>query len=231
MAGVVVVFAKAPLPGAVKTRMTPPLTPVEAARLYACMLDDVLEHTARLARAFDLEPVVAVHPASRVGEVARRAPRWFRAVAQQGPDLGARMEAAARQAAAAGASPIVLRGSDSPALDAEHLEGALAALRQGADLALCPDLDGGYNLVAMRGAVRGLFDHPMSTRTVLEDTLERGRACGLRTAVLAPGFDLDTAADLEALAAARRERGHLPCPRTLSYLDAEGLWRHLAPRP
>ena len=230
MAGVVVVFAKAPLPGAVKTRMTPPLTPVEAARLYACMLDDVLEHTARLARAFDLAPVVAVHPPGRVAEVAARAPRWFRAVPQRGRDLGARMEAAARQAAAEAASPIVLRGSDSPALDVEDLEGALAALRGGADLALCPDLDGGYNLVAMRRAVPGLFAHPMSTRTVLEDTLERGRAAGLRTAVLRPGFDLDTAADLGVLARARRERERLPCPRTLAYLDAEDLWRHLVPR-
>lgn len=224
------VFAKAPLPGAVKTRMTPPLTPVEAARLYACMLDDVLEHTGRLARALGLEPVVAVHPPSRVGEVARRAPRWFRAVPQRGADLGARMDAAARQAAAGGGSPIVLRGSDSPALDVEHLEGALAALRDGADLVLCPDLDGGYNLVALREPVPGLFAHPMSTRTVLEDTLERGRAAGLRTAVLPPGFDLDTAADFEVLAAARREREHLPCPRTLAYLDTEDLWRHLVPR-
>ncbi len=230
MAGVVVVFAKAPLPGTVKTRMTPPLTPVEAARLYACMLDDVLEHTARLARAFDLEPVVAVHPASRVGEVARRAPRWFRAVPQWGRDLGARMEAAARLAAAGGFSPILMRGSDSPALDADHLEAALGALREGADLALCPDLDGGYNLVALREPVRGLFAHPMSTRTVLEDTLERGREAGLRAEVLRPGFDLDTATDLRWLAEARRRRGGLPCPRTLSYLDSEDLWRHLVPR-
>ena len=62
-AGVLVVFAKAPRPGEVKTRMCPPLTPEQAADFYAAMLDDVLEATAEFAPRLGLAPVLAVHPA------------------------------------------------------------------------------------------------------------------------------------------------------------------------
>ena len=110
-----VVFAKAPYPGAVKTRMTPGLRPEAAADLYRCMLEDVLEATADAARVLGAEPVLAVHPPNAVRELAGLAPAAFRIVAQRGPDLGRRMEWAVAEAAAAGARAVVLRGSDSPA--------------------------------------------------------------------------------------------------------------------
>lgn len=225
MRGLLVVFAKAPRVGEVKTRMTPPLAPAEAAALYACMLDDVLEASAALAGECGLEPVLAVHPAEACAELARRAPRAFRVVAQHGRDLGARMEWAVAEAAAGGIWPVVLRGSDSPTLAAPALRAALAALAE-ADLALAPDRDGGYQLVALRRPVRGLFEHPMSTPSVLEDTRARAEALGLRVRLLAPGFDLDTVEDLRWLAEARRGGLALGCPRTLAMLDDADLWRH-----
>ena len=86
--------------------------------------------------------------------------------------------------------------------------------------------DGGYGWIALRRPVPGLFDHAMSTATVLADTTARAAAAGLRVLRLAPHFDLDTAADLALLAAAR-ERGETDeCPRTLAAIDALGLWRH-----
>ncbi|HEX2484993.1 MAG TPA: TIGR04282 family arsenosugar biosynthesis glycosyltransferase [Myxococcota bacterium] len=223
MSGALVVFAKEPRPGAVKTRLCPPFAPDEAAALYACMLDDVLEASAAAAAELGLAPFLYATPADACERLARRTPPGFRVRPQRGPDLGARMEHAAAELAAEGFAPLLLRGSDSPVLASDELRAALAALAE-ADLALSPDPDGGYNLVALRTAVPGLFDHPMSTERVLDDTLSHARARGLRSALLAPGFDVDVAEDLALLARARREGRAATCPRTLAWLDARGSW-------
>jgi hypothetical protein len=155
------------------------------------------------------------------------APTEFRIVSQRGADLGERMEWAIREAAASGADRILLRGSDSPILDLEQIEAALVSLDD-FDLAISPDLGSGYNLLGVRKPAPGLFDHPMSTRTVLEDTLANAAALGLRAKVQRASFDLDTASDLSRLAAARAGPSAACvaelCPRTLSFLDAQGLW-------
>ena len=205
-----------------KTRLTPPLSPEQACALYERMLDDVLELSARAASRLDLEPVLAVHPPESRAELAARAPKAFRTVAQRGRGLSERMAHAVDEAAAAGAQPILLRGSDSPALDESTLETAVRALEV-ADLVVCPDRDGGYNLIGVRRCVPGLFRHRMSTESVLDDTLANAAAAGLRSEVLEPGFDIDVAADLKFLAEARRREAP-PCPRTLAFLDETGLW-------
>jgi rSAM/selenodomain-associated transferase 1 len=219
----IVVFAKAPRAGSVKTRMSPPLLPEDAAALYGCLLDDALELTARTAAILGLEPVLAVHPPSALVELAGRAPPDFRVLPQRGLDLGQRMTHAVAQAAAAGALPVLLRGSDSPTLDEKTLAEALRALAT-TDVVLCPDRDGGYNLVGLRCPARNLFSHPMSTTTVLADTLERARGAGLSTQVLPSRFDLDTIEDLRWLEQASRQHPALPCPRTLAFLGERGLW-------
>lgn len=100
--GVLIVFAKEPRPGLVKTRMTPPLPPEIAAELYAHLLDDVLQATADAARELGFAPVLVVHPPEAVKALAERAPAGFRVSAQRGPDLGARMAVALAEAAAGG---------------------------------------------------------------------------------------------------------------------------------
>jgi rSAM/selenodomain-associated transferase 1 len=222
--GWIVVFAKQPLPGSVKTRLVPPFTHEEAALLYDAMLADVLELTARAAAALGLEPVLAVDPPHARHDLASRAPASFRVIAQRGPDLGSRMAHAVDEAAAAGATPILLRGSDSPALGEETLAAALAALED-SDLVVCPDRDGGYNLIGLRRPAPGLFRHPMSTASVLTDTLANAASAGLSHAVLESGFDIDVASDLQWLEEVR-EDARPTCPRTLDFLDSRGLWRH-----
>lgn len=223
--GWLVVFAKSPQPGRVKTRLCPPFTPEEAAAFYQCLLADVLEETAHAARALDLEPVLAVDPPDARAALAAEAPRGFRALAQGGADLGARMARVAREAAAAGAPLAVLRGSDSPALTRATLREAVDALA-GADVALSPDRDGGYGLVSLgrRALLAGLgpeslFGHPMSTPTVLSDTRAQAARLGLRSCTITPGFDIDRAEDLRWLAEARHGNATLPCPRTLAFVD------------
>ena len=223
MNATIVVFAKAPVPGRVKTRMIPPFSPDQAAGLYASMLADVLETTAAFATRRGLEALLAVDPPDACGEMARRAPPSYRVVAQRGPGLSARMAWAVAEVAATGRERVLVRGSDSPALDPATLDAALDALAD-SDLSVCPDLDGGYSLIGLRGPAPGLFDHPMSTFRVLDDTLANARRLGLNSRVLSPRFDLDTAADLAHLAQARRDGSASGCRRTLAYLDDEALW-------
>jgi rSAM/selenodomain-associated transferase 1 len=229
MPGVILVFAKAPRPGLVKTRMCPPFSLEQAAQLYAHLLDDVLAATAEFARKLELEAVVTVHPADACREIAERCPADFRIVPQRGRSLGERMTWAAAEAAASGAEPILLRGSDSPVLDGDRVAALLDHLVR-ADVAICPDLDGGYSLIGMRRPVAGLFDHAMSTRSVLTDTLAIVSELGLRAEVIPGSFDLDTAADLIELAASRSRGDAILCPRLIDYLDEHDLWGEAAPR-
>lgn len=222
------VFAKAPVPGSVKTRMTPPLEPAEAAELYAAMLDDVLEATARAAGELDLTPVLAVHPPESLARVAERAPAAFRVVEQRGADLGARMGRAVDEAGAAGAGLVLIRGSDSPALGVATLSDACLALAS-ADLVVSGDPDGGYNLVGVREPIPGLFRHRMSASSSLAELCRNADARGLRVKRLAPGFDLDTVGDFARLREARDRGDTQSCPRTLAYLDAHALWSLAAP--
>ncbi len=222
--GWLVVFAKAPRPGLVKTRMSPPLSLDEAALLYGEMLADVLAASARFASQLDLDPVVAFHPADAARELVHRAPPGFRLQAQHGRDLGERMARACREAAAAGVDRILIRGSDSPALGIEPFEQTLARIDSGDDLVLTPDQDGGYAMIGLRTPESRLFQITMSTASVLDDTLARAAALGLRASTTDPAFDLDTVADLWRFRAWLRERpapvASDLCPRTLEALDS-----------
>lgn len=222
--GAVIVLAKAPRAGLVKTRMVPPLSGDQAADLYGQMLDDVLAYTAQLAQEFDLDAHLCVYPEDGCRELLPRTPSPYRVFAQRGRDLSERMMWAVAEVAASGASPVLVRGSDSPALSRAHVAAVLDALRQ-EDVAICPDLDGGYSLVGLRRPAPALFDHEMSTDSVLQDTLNRARELELRCAVTSACFDLDTASDFALLASARKQGMTAGCPRTLAFLDQAELWQ------
>jgi rSAM/selenodomain-associated transferase 1 len=208
---VLALFAKAPVPGQVKTRLVPPLGAAEAAALYRAMLLDILDQHA--ADPFDLS---LWHAPPEAGDWFRRhAPPRYRILPQRGADLAARMTHLFEAHAEEGFDRIVLRGTDSPTLPADRVRSAFERLET-CDLVLCPDPDGGYNLVGLRGACPRLFDLEMSTGDVLRETLERAREQDLRSALLPPGYDVDTAADLERLAVdVSVER----TPRTLRWLE------------
>ena len=229
MRGWLIVLAKAPEPGKVKTRLSPPFSPVQAAELYRCLLLDVLDESSLAAASIGCEAVLAVDPPGAAAEIVSRAPAGFRAIAQGAGELGARMNHVARQAGAAGAPFALLRGSDSPCLDRASLREATIALAN-SDLVVCPDRDGGYNLVGLgpraleRGPSGGLFDHPMSTPVALRNTLAHADRLQLRAQLLPAGFDVDRFDDLRWLADARRRNRETPCRRTLAFLDEGRLW-------
>jgi rSAM/selenodomain-associated transferase 1 len=193
----VAIMAKAPWPGAVKTRLCPPLLAAEAAELYRCFLLDKISAVQALVGA---RPVVAFTPDEAQAEFAALAPD-FTLVPQRGPDLGARLYATLASLLEAGHPGAIAVDSDTPTLPREFLQQAIDCLsRPGPDVVLGPTDDGGYYLIGVRAAHRALFDGvPWSTSAVLEITLRQAAAAGLQTVCMPAWFDVDTPDDLRRL--------------------------------
>jgi uncharacterized protein len=205
-------FAKAPVAGQVKTRLSPPLSPGQCAALYEAMLLDVIDQHAP-DRGADL--ALWCSPAEATGWFEARVPARCRVLPQAGATLGDRLAHAFRAHAAEGYERIALRGTDSPTLPQARIEAAFAALER-ADLALCPDRDGGYNLIALRAPCDRLFALEMSTESVLEQTRKQAVRLGLRCELLPPHHDVDVIEDLERI---RSEVSVEFTPRTLAWLQ------------
>jgi len=180
-------FARAPAAGRVKTRLAPALPPAAAAALYAGLLADAFAAGCR-ART-DTRAVCWA------GGAGGRPPGW-RACAQRGVGLGARLEHAFAELLADGTSHVLIAGTDTPALAPAHLERAFELLERHAAVA-GPSRDGGYWCIGLRRPAPALFrDVPWSTDRVLDVTLSRARDAGLDLACTDTLADLDTPADL-----------------------------------
>jgi len=205
---ILALFAKAPVTGQVKTRLAPELSLENAAALYEAMLLDILDqHATR--RTCELALWFA--PAEARGWFEQAAPKGFRLLAQVGPGLAERMAELFRFHADEGFDRIVLRGTDSPTLPQARVDEAFEALEY-ADLVLCPDRDGGFNLIGLRAPCDALFALELSHAGVLAQTLAKARALGLRAELLPAHHDVDTFADFVVLS---RELDARLTPRTL----------------
>ena len=195
----VVVFARAPRPGAVKTRLVPPLAPEEAAALHARLVKRTLE-TARAASYRRIE----LHGTPDIDDpFFRFCAGHFGAalVAQSGADLGARM-LAAFESALADCPRVLLLGSDCPALTARHLRQADRALRDGADAVFVPCEDGGYALIGLKRVDPRLFEGvAWGGASVMEDTRARLQQMRWRWRELETLWDVDRPEDYERLLA------------------------------
>ena len=200
-------FAKAPIPGQVKTRLAPAVSPRDAAHLYEAMLLDILDQHARLPGA---DRVLWYSPLEAREWFAGAAPAVYRLMPQRGSVLGERMGRLFRTHAGEGYSRVVLRGTDSPTLPPAHVDEAFGALERN-DLVLGPDPGGGYNLIGLREPCDELFEFEMSTPRVLETTLERADAAGLSWTLLPEHRDVDMPEDLDFV---RRELSDDRTPRT-----------------
>jgi len=211
-----VVFAKRPGPGEVKTRLCPPLAPGQAAALAAAFLRDTVLIGEHLA---DWERVLAYAPWGARRAMAELAPGW-RLLVQRGVDLGARLEGAVGGVSPRGADRVVVIGSDSPQLPPERLQEAAAVL-EGADVVLGPTEDGGYYLIGLRRWQRGMFAGVRwSTEHALADTLARAKRLGLRCKLLEPSYDVD---DIDGLRRLARDLATLPpvrAPNTRAVIAA-----------
>ncbi|MEE4383975.1 MAG: TIGR04282 family arsenosugar biosynthesis glycosyltransferase [Pseudomonadales bacterium] len=194
----VLVFARAPEPGRVKTRLIPALGADGAAALYLDLLDHVLAEVA-VPRGLAVELWVDRAPASP--ELRARADAMGAALRVQAEgDLGRRMDHALRRVLAEGALPILV-GSDLPGLRAAHLEAAARALQEDAEAVFAPASDGGYGLVGLKRPMPELFaDMPWSTPAVMDETAARLAAAGVRWTRLDALWDVDGPEDLARLA-------------------------------
>jgi uncharacterized protein len=198
----VVVFAKAPIPGQVKTRLCPPLTPDEAATLHGSFILDTLERTkaavAKLRLSFDR--YLACAPSSTLVFFQIMEERQgVTLIDQVGEDLGARMGHTVESLLAKGYQRVIIIGTDIPSLPLDHYKQALTLL-DSHDLVLGPALDGGYYLIGLKRLVPELFTGiPWSTELVLAATQAIAAKLGLTTALLPAWRDVDTIADVQAL--------------------------------
>lgn len=200
-----VIFAKAPIPGQVKTRLSPPLTPDEAATLHGSFVLDTLEHTkiAAVKLKLPFDRYLACAPsATHIFFKIMEERQGVKLIDQVGDDLGARMNQAFQTLFAQGYRQVFLIGTDVPTLPLTHFKQALTSL-ENHDLVLGPALDGGYYLIGLKRPNPELFvDIPWSTDQVLRLTQEKAVMLGLASALLEPWRDVDTLADLQALSEA-----------------------------
>lgn len=215
-----IVFAKEPIAGKVKTRLTPPLDPADAVLLYTAFVEDTCAAVAASAKKGDRRVLAAPGGAGPVLEgIAKRL--GFETVAQEGPDLGARMAHAIRAELERGAKTVILVGSDSPTLPRRSFGLAKVLLRRAPAAVLGPSNDGGYWLVGASGAVPDLFtDIPWSTREVLPATLARAKSRDVRLSLVQFWYDVDEAWDVRFLAGHLEHLGARHAPRTAAALAA-----------
>jgi rSAM/selenodomain-associated transferase 1 len=185
-----IVFLKAPRPGAVKTRLAEALGTEAACAAYRQLVQTLLKRVAALP-SVELcftpdDAAVEIKPWTQ--------PTW--SLTPQGDgDLGRRLQRASNRAFASGAQRAVIIGSDCPEVSVADIEAAWSALRTH-DVVLGPATDGGYWLVGLRAAQPDLFtDIAWSTNAVLRETLDRARAAGLSVHLLRELSDVDTQAD------------------------------------
>jgi len=195
-----IVFAREPLPGTVKTRLAAELGDLAAAELYAAMLKDVLERAACLDDTRVLVFWALEHGSLPPYPSSLRLEMFI----QSGATLGERMANAFETAFSIGIQCCCIIGSDSPDLPLEYIRQAFLELEQNqADVTFGPAEDGGYYLLGMKRLWERLFeDVPWSSPQVLETSRERARELGLYSVLLPPWYDLDTIGDLRQLAKA-----------------------------
>jgi hypothetical protein len=197
---VLVIMAKAPSPGAVKTRLTSSLPVQAATAFYRCLLDDTLGLAASLGNVH----VAIMCPHSDVDELAQLAGNEASVVAQKGEGLAAGLTSVFAHFAEDHQRRTIAFNSDSPHLPRSVLEDAFEMLAAH-DVVVGPTHDGGYYLVGAKASHPTLFARDgMGTSSALETLLSRARALALSVGFAVPFYDVDVAEDLTRLAAELR---------------------------
>ncbi len=199
-----IIFAKAPTPGQVKTRLCPPLTPDEAATLHGSFVLDALERTKTAVTKLKLpiDRYLACAPSSALVFFKIMEERQaVRLIDQEGDDLGERMSRAFETMFQRGYRHVMIVGTDVPSLPLDHYKQALAELDKH-DIVLGPALDGGYYLIGLNKPAPAILENmPWSTDQVLALTREKANGLGLSIGLLPQWQDVDTIDDLKNLIA------------------------------
>lgn len=200
----VAIMAKESVPGAVKTRLVPPLTFAEAAELNSCCLRDSAANIIKAAVRAPIRGFAAYHPLGSEQFFEGLLPGGFALLPPKEPTIGRSLVHAAQDLFAAGYGSVCLVNADSPTLPTELLVEAVRHLQAPGDrVVLGPAADGGYYLIGLKRFHLRLFqDIDWSTERVYRQTIARAGEIGLAVATLPQWYDVD---DVESLAVLGRD--------------------------
>lgn len=217
------IMTKAPRAGKVKTRLTPPLTPEEAAALNICFLRD--SGSAISAVGENARGIGVYTPVGEEDAYAEILPADFALIPQRGDGFGERLTLATEDLFQVGFAAVCLIDSDSPTVPQQAYEdGARALLKPGDRIVFGPSDDGGYYLIGMKQLHRRLFEEiDWSTERVGEQTLEQAKRLNLEVELLPTWYDVDDRATLrrlcDELLGEKRTSAGYNAPETKAFLS------------
>jgi len=190
----VILFARDPILGQVKTRLRSSFDDETIFKLYVCFVEDSLE---KIRQVDNVECFVGIFPENHSGFFGGIESFGMSLFVQRGNDLGDKMRQAFVDRFAEGYKKVVIIGSDSPSLPVSYINKALASEK---DLVLGPSTDGGYYLIAMSGKVSEVFSGvAWGTENVLDETLEKIKGTSVSLELLPIWYDVDSPDDLKFL--------------------------------
>ena len=190
----VILFARDPILGQVKTRLNSFLDNETILKLYKCFLEDSL---AKIQQVGNADCFVGISHENNSGFFNKLESFGMTLFSQQGKDLGDKMRRAFIDRFMQGYNKVVIIGSDSPSLPVSYIDKALDSER---DLGLGPSIDGGYYLIAMRGKVFEVFSGvDWGTDKVLYETLQLVKEGSFSFDLLPVWYDVDLPEDLKLL--------------------------------
>lgn len=185
-----IVFAKEPQKGKVKTRLEGYLSKAQCVNLYKAFLRDTFELVNKIPCEYK---ILAYESHGKDFKYLKKMAPHYIFYRQSGFTLGERMFNACKFAKSKDVPKIVIIGSDSPDLPASSIEKAFGLL-DGSDVVLGPSFDGGYYLIGLKSACAGLFKGIVwSSAAVFKDTIENARKLKKKVALLAKRYDVDDA--------------------------------------
>jgi len=196
------IMMKTPRNGFSKTRLSPPLSPEEAAGISRCFLKDTSVVIEALSRQDPFVVGVAIYtPVGSEGDLGELLPPGFKMIAQREGDFGTRLSGAAEDLFSVGFSAVCLIGSDSPTLPFHYLQELATFLKEPKDrMVIGPCWDGGYYLLGLRDAHTRLFENiTWSTDRVYGETIERSKEINLPAVTLPVWYDVDDQFSLNRL--------------------------------
>ena len=214
-------MTKAPHAGKVKTRLTPPLTPEEAAALNICFLRDITAAIEQATQKSNSLGVAVYTPAGAENSYRGILPDTFFLVPQRGDAFGERLFFAMEDLLRLGFESVCLINSDSPTVrPTVFIEAARALANPGDRVVLGPSDDGGYYLIGLKKLHRRLFEEiDWSTEKVLKQTIDRATELDRDIHLLPAWFDVDDRATLQRLCESLLQSPDQNAPATKRFLE------------
>lgn len=217
------IMTKAPEPGKVKTRLTPPLTKEEAAEINKCFLRDLAQAITIAAETSPSIGIGVYTPKEAEAAYAEILPPKFMLLPQRGTDFGERLTLAAEDLFKVGFESVCLINSDSPTVPASSFASAANELAKPGDrIVLGPSDDGGYYLIGLKKLDRRIFEEiDWSTERVFGQTMRQAAKMEVPVHLLPTGFDVDDGKTLQRLwleIAKDNSTDPLTAPHTSQYL-------------